>query len=519
MELLGTTLFKIDEHKLTPLYETTVLETEALHHERFFTESEAFREMVRNFPQMRDLIQLIPVRRANIESFYHLLKGGEWELLRSNYPSLHLDFLALDAFLAFYLKKIELAEFCTTLFFYYALKEYPKESVRIFRLYEEDESENDEAIEIIESTFDERVDLDEFFDVMAEKPMSESVFFFLRADERVKPENQSIKDRIFDVIRGEITITDEILDATGINYFHLFDFEGEKYQMIPSFSMMQELINVISKENKVRINPTFGLSTINDICKNGLYGSRDMGFYFPPIEINYFRSLEVSLPDRADGFLAPTKIDFLKHDFYHSIRASEVPPKFRIKMIEIANLVSLIKLEVSDPILIDYLSEFYERLIDMEHQYFSCEELAKLPEEGKYESAFFLSLEDSALRAIDKSIISQFFRGEPYSRVSMLNRFIQIPLFLKQNRVFKRIAEKINSCRLLIDLEIDKRKMYESLNHYFHDMEAYLPVKEEVFELKSSIELTINKETKSLSEWLLHVLERDSKFIFINELF
>jgi hypothetical protein len=519
MELLGTQSFEIDGYRLSLPIETSSVASEPLHQERFFTESEAFREMVRNFPHMRDLVDLIPVRRSDIQSFLHLIHEGDWELIRLHYLTLNLDFLALDAFLSFYLKKIEIAEFCTTLFFYYALKEYPKGSLRVLRLYEEDGSENDEAIEIIESTFDDRVDLDEFFDSMVEKSPSESVFFFLPSESREITKNQTIKERILDVLKGEITITDEIADATGMNYLHLFEFEGEKYQMIPSFSMMQEFINALGKKSRVRINPTFGLSTLHDICKNGLNGSRDMGFYFPPIQINHFHSLEISLPDRADGFLAPTKLDFLKHDFYHAVRACDVPEKFRIMLIEIAHFIKEIKLEFKEPLLVDYLSEFYERLIDMEHLYFSREELAKLPEEEKYECAFFLSLEDAALRALDKSIISQFFAGEPFSNSSILKRFISIPLYLKGNKVFQTLAERINASRVFVDLKIDKKEMHDKLNHYYHDIEGYQSVNSNLNQRKSTKELTINSETKPFSEWLSLIIEKDSKFIFIHKLF
>jgi hypothetical protein len=445
------------------------------------------------------------------------LKRGEWEILSNHYKLLHIDYLALDAFLAFSQKSIELEEFCTVLFFYYANIDFPESHIRIFRMYEEDGFENDEAVEIIQSTFSDDIDIEHFLSRMDEKTLSEKVFFFVPYREKkiAKLNEDDVMRRIRDVFSGDITITDEINRVSGNNYFHLFEFEGEKFQMIPSFSMMQEFLKIAYKENAVRIRPTFGISKLIDIRMNGLESSRDMGFYFPSIDLNGIYIPEVTLPDRADGFVAPTKIDFIKHDFYHSIRSSEVEPFLRSAFISVADQVQSMKLTEINLTVQRYLSFFYERLIDMEHHFFVPEYLRTLKHLISPTTAFYLSIEDAALRAIDRMIIESFV-GHHISKEHLTIKLIDLLVLIKKYAVFEKLKRKLITLDFFKTIAVFQDEIFLEASSYYKSV--HKSSKDDgIIHLVQCLE--IDGEVKTFMAWRDYILEGDKKFIALEDLF
>ena len=89
----------------------------------------------------------------------------------------------------------------------------------------------------------------------------------------------------------------------------------DKREMIPSFGLQQVFLDV-AFPHAVRINPVIGASTPIDIRKGSLERYRDIALPFPGNE----------LPKVADNFPAPSALDFMFHDRYHSVRASRVIP-------------------------------------------------------------------------------------------------------------------------------------------------------------------------------------------------
>ncbi|MGA8164909.1 MAG: hypothetical protein WB791_07800 [Waddliaceae bacterium] len=89
---------------------------------------------------------------------------------------------------------------------------------------------------------------------------------------------------------------------------------GGKFRMVPSFGIQQALLGSAFAE-PVMLNPVIGDSSVEDIRSGSKLRHRDIALPF----------LDCKLPEKADGFATPSPLDFMEHDFYHAIRASQVP--------------------------------------------------------------------------------------------------------------------------------------------------------------------------------------------------
>lgn len=82
-------------------------------------------------------------------------------------------------------------------------------------------------------------------------------------------------------------------------------------EIIPNFSLIQIILNKIIG-NPVSINLVLGISSVEDIHIGTKFRYRDIAIPFPGVNI----------PKVADGYSAPTIIEFLKHDLYHCLKSS-----------------------------------------------------------------------------------------------------------------------------------------------------------------------------------------------------
>lgn len=175
-----------------------------------------------------------------------------------------------------------------------------KDFIKSHRLFKGNEIDSS-SFQLLKKTHLDALDLSlmeeeykEFFKRMRELPVSEQQFFEISNQDK-----------------------DTILNALAESEFNVFGrIDGTK-RIIPSVGMMQVYLDVKFKSNAVKINPVIGLSSLEDIRKNGLKSERDVKFPFPGL----------SLP-LADGYSAED-YRFPIHDFYHSTIASCAPAKER----------------------------------------------------------------------------------------------------------------------------------------------------------------------------------------------
>lgn len=119
----------------------------------------------------------------------------------------------------------------------------------------------------------------------------------------------------------------DVLTAISRNIQQL-TFNTNPYLLrIPSFSILQILIKHFHPY-PATINPVLGLSSPEDILKNGIDFIRDIAIHFPGI----------FLPTTAD-FTSAILFKFTLHDFYHLIRVSDIPPNDRLLFIEIGKII------------------------------------------------------------------------------------------------------------------------------------------------------------------------------------
>lgn len=175
-------------------------------------------------------------------------------------------------------------------------------------------------------------ELDEFYQEMKKLPASEQRFFLIsHADE----EKNSVADRL-EALR-----------------FYVFG-RVDNRRMIPSLGMMQAYLKVKFKKQACEINPVIGLSSLEDIKKNGRSNQRDMAIPFP----------QVKLPEEADSFHAPFYL-FPYHDFYHAFMASTLPTNHRELMVNIGEELDQDVLEKNAPYLAinDYFPKKIAKII------------------------------------------------------------------------------------------------------------------------------------------------------------
>lgn len=154
----------------------------------------------------------------------------------------------------------------------------------------------------------------------------------------------------------------------------LYNFmEGRK--VIPSFEMMQTVLDVAYGREATKINPVIGLSAWGDIKTNNISKSRDMALQFPG----------VSLPEEADD-LETYGIEFTYHDFYHALITSNIPQSMQQLMNMLGEILNYYKTD--DPEKRKVLEKFRDKLVDMELTEFRQDEL----KDGNLSEAFWESL-------------------------------------------------------------------------------------------------------------------------------
>ena len=276
--------------------------------------------------------------------------------------------------------------------------------------------------------------IDRFFKQMQKKQTSEAGFFLVKTIPY-----QELPNTV-------TTISRTIYSQTGINVFNQFQLREATYEMIPSFSMMQEFLRVHSgARQSVRITPVIGDSSVQDIVKCGKTHTRVMRLPFP----------DSPFPKKADCIDTPYFMDYIRHEFYHAIVASDVPKKYQLAFIELAETLLTVSAGIQNSLIHDFLNEFYERLIDMEHPGFRKTNPAQIP------GLLNPDLRQKFLWSITNQFFNTFRRLqtklESDPRKSSMSGEFYIEEILNQlinEKVFNRIAKALHKNRFCQKLGI-----------------------------------------------------------------
>ncbi|MCH9631674.1 MAG: hypothetical protein S4CHLAM37_16990 [Chlamydiia bacterium] len=222
-----------------------------------------------------------------------------------------------------------------------------------------------------------------FFDMMREKPESEQTLYLMP--------DASSWEKTYDYFETPDFDLSSISKAVKLEgAFNLLGTDFNSSQtLIPTFSMMQALIDATCGDNACEISPAIGTTTADDIKYDLPHSRRDMGIPYQ----------DFLLPTKADGLKA-TSFEFIFHDFYHLYTLSTIPRSHREALFETVIAVEkagrkiLNKLRSEDQpvesvaLFEKGLSWFRETLIDAEFMGFRLKEKMDL---HKFLWSFFSS--------------------------------------------------------------------------------------------------------------------------------
>lgn len=225
--------------------------------------------------------------------------------------------------------------------------------------------------------------VDQFFEKMASKPLSEQQFFI--APDIQDESSQEISEIVQDLLDRKRTISQDIKETVGINVFNRFLLHSpgkpdKKMRMIPSLSMMQIFLDV-KFENPVKINPVICLSPIEAIWQNARERTRELAITFTNIK----------LPITADHLYAPA-YDFPYHDFYHAIIASAVPQKHIEGFLILVEILEQMSEDRQFENIKHIIKEFADRILDMEKSYYRQDSKFTQKNPGPQDAVFWASV-------------------------------------------------------------------------------------------------------------------------------
>lgn len=430
-------------------------------------------------------------RQEEVQALSDKLGGADWEAIGADYSE-SLDDLPIDALKAFHEGRIKMEQFCNCLMFWSSRKAFA--NVEIHRLFNEDGSVNPLAENFIRQTLEptgkfssQPPFLDEeklalFFRKMKLQPKSERVFFSVIPKTILRPLDQN--ERAQKTEDGTLLITEAIYDE-GINLFNQYTHEGQTRRMIPNITMMQQLLNILAgEEDAVRITPVIGISSLDEIVRNGETDTRDLALPFlskelpkeenthsspdewellikednthsPPHESQVLMEEdtlgatdEMELPKEVDTLSAPDAIDVIIHDLYHSILACLAGRKYRKGFMVFAKAVKELRQKSTHPRVCQILDQLHERVIDMEASAFHRTMVVATPPFSnptggqKLLYALNFQLADTAIRA---STATYRKKGEQ----DQISEALTLSLVLSKERVIIQLAEilhRVNFC-------------------------------------------------------------------------
>jgi hypothetical protein len=351
-------LLAVSESSIQQKKELAKQRYDQTYRDQFKREKHPYYEVTRRLKgQQRENIEslLSSLNEACVEAAVAVVNGPVLELSRSILKDDHFPLYALKALKTGRMKQ---QQFATSSIFAHALKVAPNSSVLQVPLFNEKQQPTKDAKTLIEHSVREcasdgrrhgcqgspisgyfladnesllsPVQIDTFFNRMQQLPAFERQFLVIK-NTPSSPHDVNIVDKImairslavFGVLRpGELSEI-SLCERLGVSYVR------DTCVMIPSAGMMQLFLDILAPKNAVKMNFVLGVSSLHDIRENGIAATRDVGIPFGPWE---------PLPSEADSWAA-TELQYLYHDYYHSLAASCAPQKHRELFIDFLDIL------------------------------------------------------------------------------------------------------------------------------------------------------------------------------------
>lgn len=309
--------------------------------------------------------ELSKITQGEAKTFADTFSKMNWDASKPQFTHPKTPLLALEAFRTGLLKK---QQFATACLFFVALQRHEEAHKTdkcttlpvSFPLIDRNGKPSADARMLIQSTLNvwwnkdrsvlNQDQLNHFFELCKELPESEKQFLIIGDCDQW----------------GGHSISASLYFQRCINVFGCFSQDGikiaslkkmidenhDKLRMVPSAGMMQKFLQALNGEHAVEMNFVLGQSTLKDLYKNGLNGTRDYAVPFAPW---------VFIKPEAHGLLSKD-LDYAYHDFYHAIVCSLIPKWHRQLIIEALDLFKGLPKEK--------FGDLRFRLRDMEHVFY-----------------------------------------------------------------------------------------------------------------------------------------------------
>jgi len=299
--------------------------------------------------------------------------------------------------------------------------------------------------------------IDQFFEEMSKKPISEQQFFIMPdtfiSKEPIKKIDDNPEKLIENLFKDKNLTKEQLAKAKeaynntsiaknlsaknnrsiieifyhdqGFNPLNFFTEGSIRKRMVPSFSMMQAFVDV-KHPNSVKINPVIGLSPIEPIFDNAKNRTREMGLAF----------VDKPLPTTADDKSAPG-FDFIYHDFYHVNVFAYFPQQHVDANLKMIDILGAFKEKSTSPEMQKFTERMIEKIIDLEG--ISYEPLKSLPDDDIRVRNIFWDILNQSLQVVVAAIANEKSPG------NMMQESMELFETIHASEFFKFFAEKIHA--------------------------------------------------------------------------
>lgn len=316
-------------------------------------------------------------RHEEVDTLCRSLLKGDWGNIIQMYRQTPDD-LARDGLKAYHDKMITTAQFATLLSCRSLLIEFPGVEISVQPLFDDMESTDfkgghaiaNQACTIVRATLQfvktkkEGSYLDarstvQFFQNMISQPNSEKSFFYIPLEDYER--TRELRGQVIDETGLTFRKAEGLIVAScRTNVLHRFHIGGKGYVAVPSFSMMQQFLQVYKgSDEAINITPVIGPASVEDTFNNITNNSRDMSFAFPGME----------LPRTVFGFKAVVSLDYAFTDFFFCIAANNMPKRFRPAIKEYAEAVRQVQKAINseDDLLNEFIDLLYSEIVNMDY--------------------------------------------------------------------------------------------------------------------------------------------------------
>lgn len=445
-----------------------------------------FLSLTRYLPNCDKLLKKAELRTQEMDRLNGLLRTGHWNEVINSYRKTP-DHLATDGLKAFQRGDITMHQFATLITCWSLMIDFPDSHIHTQSLFDGEGSIDKQANKMIQDTLVYRGEefihssdtekrmflqgdqLELFFQKMKIQPESEKVFFFVT----MNPYNWSkpVHEVYLEMFSKKRTVMEHIAAYLGINVFHQVTLDSTTYRMVPSFSMMQGFVDVQGSSDAVKLTPVIGLSSVEDMMMNIKMQTRDVALPFPGVK----------LPQEADKIRAPYAVEFIGHDFFHCIIASEIPRKLRLAIQDIVDGMREVQVTLSgDQEVSQFFQEWCERVIDMDFPLFSKDprdvavfEIPNITDMQK----LFLTIDGTKIFASTRIQLEFFYLQNDkktvdketykvFQNLQFHQKFVNIEYQLRHQQVIRKVAKILHEANFCKKHEVSIKDLEELTEVY-----------------------------------------------------